>query len=127
VPSTQPPQKTLPPEPIVPLNPPSSVGGAGTPPQIILNLGSTPSTSGSGGEVVINLAQPTSTPEEVQINLGDNHGSSGQITINASQQNGKEEVSINLNGSTAGYQLVLNLSQADASTAAAGNSVSVQA
>jgi hypothetical protein len=118
----------LPPGPPTPAPVPSSTGGGPSgPPEIIINVGGTPSTSGAAGEIVINVPQASSTPEEVQINFGGNNGSAGQVTIDVSQQSGKENVAINLNSGSANYQLVLNLLQSDSNSSAHSGSVSLQA
>lgn len=124
-----PPQGTLPPGPPT-LVPPPSTGGGGPsgPPEIIINVGGSPSTSGGAGDIVVNLPKPSSTPEEVQINFGDKHGSGGQLTIDVSQQsNGAEAVSINIKGGTSNYQLVLNLFEPAANSASHSGSLSLQA
>ncbi len=53
----------------------------------IINVGGSPSPNGRTGEIVVNLAQPSNTPEEIQIKFGDNHAS-GQLTIDVNQQSG---------------------------------------
>ena len=93
----------------------------------IINVGGSPSPNGRTGEIVVNLAQPSNTPEEIQIKFGGNHAS-GQLTIDVNQQSGGgEEVSINFNPGHSHYQLVLNLLQSASSSAPQNGSVSLQA
>ena len=125
-----PPQATLPPGPPTLVPPPSTsgVGGPSGPSEIIINVGGSPATSGGAGDIVVNLPQPSSTPEEVQINFGDKHGSGGQLTIDVQQQsNGAEAVSINIKGGASNYQLVLNLFEPAANSASHSGSLSLQA
>jgi hypothetical protein len=128
IPLTRPPHQTLPPDPPTFIHPPPSLdGGPSGPPEIIINVGGLPSPNGRAGEIVVNLAQPSNTPEEIQIKFGDNHAS-GQLTIDVNQQSGGgEEVSINFNPSHSHYQLVLNLLQSASSSAPQNGSVSLQA
>ena len=119
-PSTNPPDATLPPST-------SGAGGPSGPPEIIINVGGGSST-GHPGDIVVNLPQATTTPEEVQINFGNQQGQgSGQVNIGVQQQNGSEAVSINVNGGTSGYQIVLNLTESASNSAPQNGSVNLQA
>jgi DNA-binding FadR family transcriptional regulator len=140
-PTTVPPQGTLPPGPPTPVpppivapptvppghQPPSTTGGPSGPPEIIINVGGTTAPSGSATEIVVNLPKPSSTPEEIQINFGDSHGSGGQLTIDVKQLSGGEQVALNFNPGSSNYQLVLNLFDTGSNSSPQSNSLSLQA
>jgi hypothetical protein len=114
----------------------ASTGSGATVPEIVINLGDAPSTSGSSGsatpEIVINLGEGSgssaSSLEEVIINLGS--GTSGaqgaQISIDESQgQNGSpaDQIIIDLNQqSTNNYEVVLNLLNSGSTSQTQSNS-----
>ncbi|MBI3644465.1 MAG: hypothetical protein HY233_00630 [Acidobacteriales bacterium] len=130
LPPTPSPIGTLPPTPVPPpQGPPSTGGGPVGPPEIIINVGGSTTPSGNTPEIIVNLPNPSSTPEEVTINFGD-HGSGGQLTIDVIQgQNGnpREEVSINFNQASFNYQLVLNLFDSVLNSPAQSSSLSLNA
>jgi hypothetical protein len=103
--------------------------GPGTnaaPPEFVINFNG--SQGGANPEVVINVGggSGSSTSEEIQINFGDGSGSAGHLTIDvAPGQNGAgEQISISSQG-VSNYQLVLNLTEAQASQS--GSQLSLQA
>ncbi len=134
-PPTEPPIATLPPGPPTllpppPIAPPSTPGGGPSgPPEIIVNLGGSTTASGSTPEIVLNLPNASSKPEEVQINFGNSQGSGAQLTIDVSQQSGKagEQIALNFNPGNTNYQLVLNLFDTGANNPAESNSLSLHA
>jgi hypothetical protein len=133
-PTPIPPHETSPPTPGPTPIPPGPTGPptpaptpTTAPPEVTINVGGTPSTNGSAGEIVINLPQQTGS-EEIQINFGDQNGSTGHLTIDVNHQdNGSESVSIDFNRGSSNYQLVLNLFAQASDTAAQRSQLSLQA
>lgn len=127
-PTLIPPQVTLPPGPPTHVPPSTVSGGPSGPREVIINVGGSNASTSSAGDIVLNLPKPSSTPEEVEINFAGSHGSTGQLTIDVSQQStGGEEIAINFNRGKTNYQLVLNLFESAGNQAAQSNSVSLQA
>jgi hypothetical protein len=119
-PSQAPPNETSPP---TPAPNPTTAGG---PPEVIINVGGASPSNNGAGDIVINIPQQSGS-EEIQINFGEENGSSGHLTIDVNQQsNGGESVSIGFDRGNSNYQLVLNLF-AQASTSAQTNQLSLQA
>ena len=117
----------VPPAPTGPPTPTPNPTTAGGPPEVIINVGGTPSANGGTGEIVINLPQQSGS-EEIQINFGDQNGSTGHLTIDVNQQNkGSESVSIDFNRGSSNYQLVLNLFAQASNGADQSNQLSLQA
>jgi hypothetical protein len=110
-------------------------GPAIDPPAAVVNLSGASAASGSGSStgsttgsaIVLNLGNLT--PGE-QINIGISNGSNGteQLTVGVTQpgQSSPEQVSLNLNQNS-NQQLVLNLFNSTATSAAQGSGVSVSA
>ncbi len=112
-----------------------SASSVSTPAEIVINLGGASGSSTSNGaatpELVLNLGLggSGSTPEQIQINLG-NGSTGGGISIDATTaKNGSEQVTIDLNQQQ-NLELVVNLgsySSTGAAPASSTNSLSVSA
>ncbi len=130
--------------PILSISGSTTSGGAG--PEIVVNLGSTSSgsgtatsgstsASGNGPEVVVNLGSTSGSAEQITINIGQTSGGGEQVSLSignqgtsqgAGQASSPEQITFNLSPNS-NEQIVLNLlneAASSASTAASTASTS---
>jgi len=103
------------PRPIVPVGTvPPTTTPTPTVPEIVINLGSATGQTGTNPEVVVNIGSGStsgfsSAPEEIKINLGDNNGSGGKLTIGVNQNSAGEHVTIDFLQQNNEYRIALDL------------------